>query len=806
MDQSTSQPLGHYTLKAHLGGTAMASVYYATDNQRPREVVVKVLRRYFSQEPGLTDQFFQEMERVRQLQHPQICQVYEARQAGDTCYVAMEYTPWESLRERFQRPLSPQEALAIFSQVAQAVEYAHSQGLSHRDLKPSNIFVGPDVQVLVSDFGMAVLHEGAEATMSISAQSSMAVYSAPEATQGAPVDPYTDIYSLGVLVYQLLTGIPPFSSLSPPTVLARQLTTTPPTPSRINNTLPPQVDQVVLQALARWPQGRFSSVQAFREAIEEALAPIAAGEVVAQVSALVEVSPEPLQEAGGRAGELTAQEVIEQAEQLIAQEPLYLVCSKCLHVNDASANRCVSCWSRLQGAQAVDQEEAERLLQAHRRARRRKRLLRVGVAVVALIALTGWLITTRTSQLFIPPVTNPTLSSNSLPGEWAMFRGDATRTGFASSTTFIPTGEVVWTFQTEPIQPVFEEDLALEEGELPNSPILASPAVVGGVVYLPTGDRRIVALRASTGQLLWEHQLNGPVNSSPAIAGDTVYFGLRDGRLLALDKANGELRWQFSTGAAVFASPAVHQGTVYMANADGGLYAIDATTGDLRWQFQADGWIFSSPAVNHAVIAFTTNQGELYILDRQTGAQRMAFDLKAPSLSSPAFHGNSVMVGAQTGTVWAVDWRQEQTTWERRWYNIRLRMFVLEIIGEIEDRKGFVWLYKGTAGRDSILSSAAAAQGKVFIGTSKGLFYALDAGSGKDLWEHTLGAQVFSSPVVAGNVVYIGANDNKVYGLNVNTGEQVWAFTTNGWVTANPVVANGMLYIPSQDGTLYAIK
>ncbi|MSQ40937.1 MAG: hypothetical protein EXR55_04640, partial [Dehalococcoidia bacterium] len=399
-----------------------------------------------------------------------------------------------------------------------------------------------------------------------------------------------------------------------------------------------------------------------------------------------------------------------------------------------------------------------------------------------------------------------TLPSDSRPGEWAMYQGNAARTGYVSAPTLMPAGQVAWTFQAQPIENLSAKELELEGGQRPNTPLFASPAVVDGVLYLPTGDRRIVALDAATGKLLWQHEVTGPVDSSPAVAGDMVYVGLRDGRLVALDRKKGTLRWAYSGDAPVFRSSVVHEGTLYFTAANGVLYALDAATGDLRWRFEANGRTLSPPTVNHAVVAFTSSENRLYILDRATGLLQLPFIIQYPTFGAPAIQDHRVMVTTLGGSVWAADWRQHETDLQQWWYSFRYRLFLWGMIEKIEARKGFLWEYTIKARRDRFFSGVAVTPDKAFGCTILGRCVALDPATGEEAWQRSLNTSVYSAPVIVGEVAYVGAGDGKVYGLNIQTGETVWEFATGGQVTANPVYANGMLYIASQDGTLYAVK
>ena len=200
--------------------------------------------------------------------------------------------------------------------------------------------------------------------------------------------------------------------------------------------------------------------------------------------------------------------------------------------------------------------EARRL-----RGARRRRIIRwavvVALAVIAVAGATAYT-TIGPGRELDPPTSN--IGVVSAPGDWPMYQGDPTHSGYIREYQPVPTGEVQWEFQT-------------------GAPLYAAPSVAGDTAYLSAGDKRIVALDVETGEVKWEYPVTGPVNSSPAIAGALVYVGLRDGRLLALNRETGALRWEFQTGDLVYGSPAVHEGVVYIGSGDFYIYALDARDG-----------------------------------------------------------------------------------------------------------------------------------------------------------------------------------------------------------------------------------
>ena len=258
---SPGQLLGKHELLDQLGTTGLASVYRARDTQSGDVVALKIVHSYFSDEVALLQRFNEEMARVQRLHHPNIVNVLGMEHGeGSTTAVIMEYLSWFTLKSPKQKVLSLADILSVLHQVADALDYAHGQGVVHRDIRPSNVFYNQETgQVKVSDFGIIQLVEGGHALIRTTVNTPSPNYASPEQIQEQPPEPRNDVYSLGVLAYELLTGELPYDALSPHTILSRQLTVTPIPPSTITEGLPDSVDGVVLKALNPDLEKRFDN-------------------------------------------------------------------------------------------------------------------------------------------------------------------------------------------------------------------------------------------------------------------------------------------------------------------------------------------------------------------------------------------------------------------------------------------------------------------------------------------------------------------------------------------------------------------
>src|SRR5947209_458011 len=282
---------GRYELGDVLGYGGMAEVHLGRDVRLGREVAVKVLRPDLARDPSFQGRFRREAQSAASLNHPSIVAVYdtgEDREGGvSTPYIVMEYVEGRTLREVLEAEgrLLPRRALEITAQVCAALDQAHRAGIVHRDIKPGNVMLTPSGEVKVMDFGIARATTGTAATMTqTAAVIGTAHYLSPEQARGEHVDSRSDIYSAGCLLYELLTGAPPFAGDTPVAVAYQHVREDPVPPSRIETDVSPAMDAIVLKAMAKNPANRYQSAGQMRADLERALAgqPVEATPVLAE--------------------------------------------------------------------------------------------------------------------------------------------------------------------------------------------------------------------------------------------------------------------------------------------------------------------------------------------------------------------------------------------------------------------------------------------------------------------------------------------------------------------------------------------
>ena len=276
MSGLVGKTLGKYRILARLGRGGTANVYKAYQPSLDRYVAVKVLHPHLAEDEDFIRRLEREASAVARLRHPNIVQVHDFDHTGDLYYIVMEFIEGPSLRDELQaRSFSDKlftlpEVARIFGALGSAIDYAHRQGMVHHDLKPANILLTPQGQTVLTDFGIAKIVGGTSQTLT-GAVFGTPKYMSPEQGQSQRGDECSDIYSLGIILFEMLTGQVPFDDDTPYTILTRHINEPLPLPSSLKADLPPEVEQVVLKAAAKSPDDRYQSARELARALYDAV-------------------------------------------------------------------------------------------------------------------------------------------------------------------------------------------------------------------------------------------------------------------------------------------------------------------------------------------------------------------------------------------------------------------------------------------------------------------------------------------------------------------------------------------------------
>jgi serine/threonine-protein kinase len=258
-----------YRVLERIGAGGMADVWLAEDQHLQRQVALKVLHSRFAQDREFVERFRLEAEAAAGLQHPNVVAVYDRGDVDGTYYIAMQYLQGQTLKQLIDAGLAPDEAVGLIRQVLEGARFAHRHGVVHRDLKPQNVIVDAEGTATVTDFGIA--RAGVSEITQAGAVMGTPHYLSPEQAQGQDVTAVSDLYSIGVMLYEALTRRVPFEGDSAVAVAMKQVAQAPQRPSTINPQVSPALDAVTMRALEKEPGQRFQSADAFIAALDAAL-------------------------------------------------------------------------------------------------------------------------------------------------------------------------------------------------------------------------------------------------------------------------------------------------------------------------------------------------------------------------------------------------------------------------------------------------------------------------------------------------------------------------------------------------------
>src|ERR1700688_1317500 len=263
-----------YQLQDPIGRGGMATIYRGRDMRMDRFVAIKVLREVYSTDPKFVTRFQREAKAASALQHPNIVQVYDYGQTDGNYFIVMELIEGTDLRHylrsRRGNVLDNERAIIIAHDVALGLGAAHRRGIVHRDVKPQNVLVGRDGSIKLTDFGIASVYKdiNAERLTTTGMTLGTVQYYAPEQAQGEIVSPAADVYALGIVMYEMLTGRTPFDGDTPVAVAMQHIQDVPVPPSQLNPNIPPALEEIILRCLEKVPEMRFRDGSSLARALE----------------------------------------------------------------------------------------------------------------------------------------------------------------------------------------------------------------------------------------------------------------------------------------------------------------------------------------------------------------------------------------------------------------------------------------------------------------------------------------------------------------------------------------------------------
>ncbi|PZH09155.1 serine/threonine protein kinase [Streptomyces sp. NTH33] len=600
---------GRYQLDQLLGRGGMGEVWAAHDTVIRRHVAVKLLRP--SEGDDGTDLFLREARMAGGLNHPGVVTIYDIGQEPDgTRFLVMELLHGRDLSAAMRDEGLPTlaDALDWAVQTADALAAAHAARIVHRDLKPANLMLTHAGNIKILDFGIA--HYTSTVT-----QASRIIgtphYMPPERLLGKAGDGRGDLYSLGCLLHELLTGSTPFGDLDTVALMYAHLHRTPEPPSARSLDVPAALDQLVLALLAKDPDDRPSTADQVRDHLR-----------ALTVASSTVVHPKSLSAAVERA----------------AGTPLPVVLGQSVRTADDSTHEAASGDTTIAAPVPVKRPRlADTLLESS--------------------PPYGLHASLPTPPVQGTPPTAPTVRALNPTKRFAAATSTPWTRKIGGSTLSAPVVADGNIYVCGSDDRVHALDAATGSGRWACAirgyiGFHPSQVVVGGTIYIG-GSPGVYALNAATGTEQWAYTTRDERFYPPVVADGTVYISSDGLKMYALDAATGAEQWVQSTSSRIESSPVVADGTVYVCSSNGRVYAMDAGTGGTRWTHRADA--YSSPAVANGTVYFGSGDNRLYALDAATGTERWAHRAYTTLEASPVVVDGTVYLGCMDGLVHALD-------------------------------------------------------------------------------------------------------------------------------------------------------
>ena len=770
-----------YELLEALSGSGLYAVYRARDRSGSGSYLIRVPRAHVLENPEAVQRFREVMADIERVAYPNALQVRETGGSGSDLWIVSEDSHEPTLKDLLPEGVALGRILDSIANVAETVEAIHRVGALHGDIRPVNVHLSDDGRTQVAGAGVSFLVEAVQSLIRSSLQTPLPPYMAPEILRGARPSVQSDVYALGMLLYEVTTGSVPFPGNSVETVRVKQEGADVHRPSEVNGDLPKTLDAVITRALAWEPGDRFAIAQEFADALRAIR-----GDLNLEDASLIVPNPESRNEIRLQQGVATqtsrSQELLEAAE----AEGIK-VCPSCLTLNTRRAESCSFCWRSLDAVPVLSTVEGEEFTTDARRRTRRRRLIRRGLLALGVAAVAITLFAERN----VPPGLlsgSPTTSLTAGQGDglWTTPRNGTLSNGAVANASDLPEGMLAWSRELE-------------------DETIAPVTIADGKIFVATRGRRVVALDAETGETVWNLAVTTPLDVSPVIADDYVFIVSRDSRVTAFRLATSEIIWTTKVDSPSFSWVGVDEGNLFLLTNDGNIRSLDAATGNVRWRLSTGNRLLAAPAVTEGRLVVATLDRRVLFLNAFTGAMNLVYLSRNAVDGTPAVAGKIAYFGGADQVVRAVNVHANNKPLEKSLLKWWTQFYVWGMAPFPPAQSGTIWSH--FVG-ERMRTSPAVAGSRVVVAGIGGTVWSLSASNGKEQWHVSLGdaEPEPTSPIIVNDVVYIGTKSGRIHALDIRSGDTLWTFDADGAIAGNPAFADGFLYFVTTNGTVYALE
>jgi serine/threonine protein kinase len=634
---------GHYTVIREIGVGGMGVVYHCRDELLLRDVAIKMLLPELMTDASSYDVFRQEARLAAQLEHPNVVTIYdigvEQKRGKDHHYVAMEYLPGGNLASRLLEGALPVEhCLNWMKQLASGLSFAHKRKVVHQDIKADNIFITNEGDLKIGDFGLARLLVGRVHYNAANRGMGTPAYMSPELCRGEPQDYRSDIYSMGVLFFEMATGQLPFEARGMIEMAMKHSNAPIPSVRRLNPQVPEVLEHMIRKMMLKNPSERYQTTTDILNILDELIFELRVARLglrsrSAHRSQSVGQSTEEGQAAEGQESQSADTKASEPAA---SGDSTHRKMSKLVRAKLAA-------FQSAQGLAALDlrwtfKSNGPIGWASTPIADKDERFLYVASSdghVYSLDINSGakmWAQKAGGSIIGSPLLINDKIVVSSLNGDVSLLSAKD--------------GKLVWTLKTK-------------------ATVVTTPCVHKETLIVPSLDGTIRAIDLAAGQVKWEYKGNQAIAANPQPYGDWVFIGTQDGTFESLQLDDGQPIWQFQADGAIVTGGAVSVDSVYFGTRNGVFYSLEAQTGRLVWDFTTTRPITSRSVIFFTSIIFSSRDQILYCLEKYGGELQWKAEVKGTMLANVVVSGHSALTVTREGWLQCFSANSGKVKWQR---------------------------------------------------------------------------------------------------------------------------------------------
>lgn len=770
---------GHYTVLKELGVGGMGVVYHCRDEFLQRDVAIKMLLPELMADPKNVEVFTEEARLAARMDHPNIVTVYdigvENRQSKAHHFVAMEYLPGGNLAVRTQgAALAVEHALNWMKQLSNGLYFAHRKGVVHQDVKADNIFITTEGDLKIGDFGLARLMANKVYINPSTKGMGTPAYMSPELCRGEQQDQRSDMYSLGILFFEMVTGQLPYRANGMIEMAMKHTTAPIPSVRRLNPEVPDVLDRLIRRMMEKSPYDRYQSLNEVLKILDDLIFDMR----VARMGLTTKRTSQRVD----TANEVSSQERAKAAAEAVSKphaptppkresagtprhDTGVLIPGTVQPQEDSSASTAATPVSNSVASpnSGAGTSPAKAQPPAPTPAKTPGRLETNPLEVPKGQVLDSNAVSSSAAKA---QSSKSAVDRASNASQMRGVNAPDTRYGANPKRPFDDRADISHTRieaagikMFEPVGPVREPSQKIAKIEEPRISAYSIP-VIEGLNPLLTE--------------VWTFKTRGPIgwNSTPVAPLDDegVYVASADGTLYKLHRDSGELIWRYDSNSMMIAGPVVRAKDVLVGTTDGALIKLDSATGAQQWKTQLNHPIVSVPVIANQTLIVPTLSGKVSCLDINDAGKLWDVDLKSPIVCNPAVYGdNTAFVSTRDGNIHSLQVRNGKELWR--------------------------------ANLDGpIVSAPAVSADSIYVGTQAGTFFSLDIQTGESTWEHQCSRGIISGATIVFTSVIFCSQDKWLYGCEKYDGRLRWKAAVKGTVQSTLSVAAQTVIAVSREG------